>query len=27
VLGWEPPLSVDAGLKRTAEWYKNRTES
>ena len=27
VLGWEPPLSVDEGLKKTAEWYKkNRTE-
>jgi len=21
VLGWEPPVSVDEGLKRTAEWY------
>lgn len=26
VLGWEPPVSVDEGLKKTVEWYKNRTE-
>ncbi|MFC1844180.1 UDP-glucose 4-epimerase family protein [Thermodesulfobacteriota bacterium] len=26
VLGWEPPLSVDEGLKKTVEWYKNRTK-
>ena len=26
LLGWKPPVSVDEGLKRTAEWFKKRTE-
>jgi len=26
VLGWEPPVSIDEGLKKTVKWYKNRTE-
>lgn len=26
VLGWNPPVSVDEGLTRTAEWYKGRAE-
>lgn len=26
VLGWKPPMSVDAGLRKTVDWYKKRTE-
>ena len=26
LLGWEPPVSVDDGLKKTVAWFKKRTE-